>query len=137
LAITSGTSNVGNSIPGIGVESVGGASVVLHHVQVRDNADVGISDTGGNSLVVTRSTIDSNLGGGLLIAKGTFKVTNTFITRNGFGSFDREGGVDLSALSGTGSEFQFNTITENNANNTNLAGGIACGIPNFDVSNNL
>jgi Right handed beta helix region len=84
-------------------------------------------------LVVERSKISDNGGGGIVVADNQkFTITNSFITGN------RVGGGLVTPATGAGSKFEFNTVADNADTGTGVAdaGGIFCE-GSFTFANNI
>lgn len=84
-------------------------------------------------LIVDRSLISDNRGGGITVASGRKAVvTDSFIVSNKVG-----GGISAQQASGD-SRFEFNTIVDNVGGNTALdAGGIVCNTAAASARNNI
>ncbi len=123
--------------PGGGIFASGGALAVSQST-ISGNAGGGISVTGG-ALMVAQSTISGNAGGGISVTGvgATFEITNCLIFRNGNSSTSIVGGGSLSA-SGGANVFAFNTVVDNQIQNSGVfAGGVFCDIPGFAGANNI
>jgi hypothetical protein len=80
----------------------------------------------GSTLIVSRSSIFSNIGGGVLTdAATTFNITNSFIYRNGAND-SMVGGASFGATSSGLNRFEMNTVVDNRATTTADAGGLYC-----------
>lgn len=80
----------------------------------------------GAALIVTRSTIVGNVGGGIFTdATSTFNITNSFLVRNGADD-SAVGGASLGATSSGLNRFEMNTIADNRVSTTANAGGLHC-----------
>jgi hypothetical protein len=123
----------------------GSVTLSLNRVTISGSEGVGINDQAG-SLIVSRSTIASNQGGG--IAAGTtaspiaFDITNSFIYRNGDPGNASVGGASLNPISIIGgskpNRFEFNTVIDNQVKDSTLvAGGVLCDQAGFTAPNNL
>ena len=133
LEITQGPGATGY---GIYVSSIDAPTVKLDHVLIDGNSGDGINMASGN-LTVTRSTILNNTGGGIYLGVNTFDITNTFIARNGTSS-SLHGGILLSATQGATSRFAFNTVVDNNIQQTGVySAGVFCDIAAFTAPNNI
>ena len=91
------------------------------------------------TLFMSRSTIASNIGGGILAdANATYVITNSFIYRNGLGD-SAVGGASLAPTSAAFNRFEMNTVVDNVAKT--VAGGVECAstvaAPNNIVARNL
>lgn len=143
--------------PGIRVDE--GSSVTLHRSKVQNCVDEGVLVSDGKAtiatqteiignggitrrgvnlsfgeLVVERSKIADNAGGGVIIADNQkFTITSSFITGN------RVGGGLVAQLPGAGSKFEFNTVADNDDTGTGVAdaGGIFCDSASFVFANNI
>jgi hypothetical protein len=103
------------TIDGLTISGMGGSATVI-----------GIVSTSANGfLVLRRSTVVGNGGGGIEILRGGFSLTNNLIVRNGTAN-STFGGVRIQDITTAATrEFSFNTI----AANTGLAGantGVDC-----------
>ncbi|TMQ06364.1 MAG: right-handed parallel beta-helix repeat-containing protein [Deltaproteobacteria bacterium] len=129
---TSGRDNTGISVP-----VNGNVTLSLKRAKISGNQVVGINFSGG-SLTISKSEIYSNQGGGVSIgASMTFDITNSFIYRNG-SSNAMVGGVALPLLAGSTSRFEFNTVVDNQIqNSTTLSGGVTCDKAGFTAPNNI
>jgi len=87
------------------------------------------------TLFVSRSSIYSNLGGGILVDAGSiYQITNSFFYRNGdVGS--ATGGLTLLPTSSAFNRFEMNTVADNHAKAT-IPGGVSCSA-NIAAPNNL
>jgi len=94
---------------------------------ISNNRGIGI-DTNPYHLVLRRSTIASNLHGGVFSSGGVFDVTNNFVFRNGQEIDGTVGGLVLvTAMSGN--RVEHNTITRNDVRpetSPPYAGGLYC-----------
>ena len=80
----------------------------------------------GSTLIMSRSTIFSNAGGGVLTdGTTTYNLTNNFIYRNG-ATDSMVGGLSLGAASAGLNRVEMNTIVDNQATLTADAGGLYC-----------
>jgi hypothetical protein len=80
----------------------------------------------GSTLVLERSTIFANSGGGVLTdATTTFEITNSWFYRNGADD-SMVGGVSLGATSSGVNVFAMNTVVDNRITLTGGAGGVYC-----------
>jgi hypothetical protein len=108
--------------PQDGVECDNGA-VTMFRVVVEGGAGVGVAST-DCTLVINRSTIATNQGGGVTVVHGTFDIENSFIVLNGSSSAAFSG-VTLDPDAGT-NLFQFNTVAYNTVASPANSGGVAC-----------
>ena len=77
------------------------------------------------TLFVSRSTIASNAGGGILVDAGSiYQITNSFIYRNG-ATDTATGGLTLAPTSSAFNRFEMNTVVDNVAKAT-APGGVSC-----------
>lgn len=128
-----------NAIANTGLSLADSAKVTLSGVIISGNMQTGISTTGG-SLVLTRSIVSENRGGGVLVGEGGgFNITNNFIIRNGTtGGTNNVGGVKLDATEVGTNRFEFNTVADNHVRSAGgTVGGFYCDIDGFSVANNL
>jgi hypothetical protein len=80
----------------------------------------------GSTLIVSRSSIFANAGGGIFTdAATTFNVTNSFIYRNGAND-TAVGGVSFGAMTTGLNRFEMNTVVDNQATAAANAGGVYC-----------
>ncbi|HEY5925376.1 MAG TPA: choice-of-anchor Q domain-containing protein [Kofleriaceae bacterium] len=80
----------------------------------------------GSTLIMSRSSVYSNVGGGVVTdATTTFNISNSFFYHNGAND-SMVGGLLLGAASSGLSRFEMNTVVDNRAALTADAGGIAC-----------
>lgn len=80
----------------------------------------------GSTIIVSRSAVFANAGGGILTdATTTYNITNSFIYRNGADDA-MVGGVSLGATSSGLNRFEMNTVIDNRASTTANAGGLHC-----------
>lgn len=80
----------------------------------------------GSTLIVSRSSIHGNTGGGITTDSATtFNITNTFIVRNGADDAT-VGGASLGAASSGLNRFEMNTVVDNRVTATANAGGLHC-----------
>lgn len=128
------TGATGPSGIGISVPPGSAPTLNLHRVQVMGNSSVGIG-VGGGKLMLSRSTIASNLGGGISITTATFDITNSFIYRNGTADTTTFGGLRLDIATAPGNRLEFNTITDNRA--LANSGGVICNVAAFAGANNI
>jgi hypothetical protein len=110
LEITGGT---GAANPAISVPSGGAPKLALMRVVIDGNQGFGISMDSG-ALVMSRSLVSTNTGGGVVITASEFDIENSFVVENGAAA-SALGGIDISKIltpSGT-HRLDFNTITAN------------------------
>jgi hypothetical protein len=111
---------------------VDGTSVVAIYNLAIANAlgtsSVGIAMPSGNTAILTLRSVSvtGNAGGGISITGGQFDIANSFITQNG-GPSSLIGGIDLAAVSGTGTHVIEFTTVASNAGNATVNAGINCG----------
>jgi hypothetical protein len=136
LEITGASGSSGAN--GIDVSPNGGApKLTLTRVKLTGNQGLGLSSTGG-AVTVTQSTIAGNTGGGVSITNATFDITNNFIYRNGNSTTATVGGASIAPMAGSASVFAFNTVADNQIQNSGaLAGGVFCDTSGFAAVNNL
>ena len=98
-----------------------------------DPAKRGINVLDGGELVMDRSKVSENEGGGILIADGgKFSITNSFIVGN-----KATGGL-FAINPSSGSKLEFSTIVDNiSGGGTTAAGGVVCDNANGSVRNNI
>lgn len=137
LQITSGTVglyalDVSNS--GTCIQSSG--TLTAEHITVHDCTNIGILSNG--PLTLDGSTITTCRSAGVVVANGTFVITNNFITRNGL-AMTSTGGLTIQAPTASpGSRIDFNTIAENNIKSSaNAGGGIYCNLAGFTGVGNV
>ncbi len=114
----------GNGASGYGYEISAASTVELFKAGVNGNGSRGISSTGGSTLVVRRSKITNNQGGGIFVDTGKVTLVNNLITGNGNVASSMFGGLSLN-LTENPNVIEFNTVVLNSA----LAGspdGVAC-----------
>jgi hypothetical protein len=89
----------------------------------------------GGSITISRSSIISNLGGGIVVNNnGTFEIVGNVFLGNG-DSFGIIGGVSVDTTV-TGNRLEFNTITQNTSDIT-LAAGVRCLVNGLTAQNNI
>lgn len=132
---------------GSGLHSNSGGILKVDESKIHNNSiEVAIGVIG--TLYVTRSTIQDNHRGGILMNGPTaFTIRNSFIVGNGGTAEPRSfiGGIHANADQTSVNKIEFNTIVDNTntnddlLNNTNVAGGIACqkGTGPFTANNNI
>jgi hypothetical protein len=121
--------------PGNGLDCTNG-KLALRAQTLAGAKGLGISSS-GCTLGVDRSSLHDNTQGAMQLGGGgTFKITNTFVFRNGNATDASVGGIQVLG-SATGSQLEFDTIVDNvaSAGATN-AGGIACNTT-FAAPNNI
>jgi hypothetical protein len=110
------------------------AVLTLARMKIDSCTGAGVSTSGG-TLVVSRSTLTNNAGGGIKIASGGgFDITNTFIVKNGNNTSGTTGGATLNCGVGT-CRFELNTVVENQSRSGTSA-GISCDFA-FAAPNNI
>lgn len=134
LAVTAGSdvaiydlTIVGNAEKGIAMDM--GSTVRLSRVTITgcNTKDKRAIEAKSSTLIVSRSTIFANAGGGILTdASSNYHITNTFIYRNGQDA-GAIGGASLQAASSGFNRFELNTVVDNRAKASPGVGGIACG----------
>lgn len=152
VLMVSGTSNVVvyrltiggmSAAPTVGVSMATGSAGTLHlqQVTVTNNSQGGIRVEDGRFLL-SRSTVLSNLGGGVIVRSGAldYTIRNNFIIDNGKGSNTGQtsaGGVLLESMA-TG-KFEYNTVAFNGSNGTARPGlqcaGTSSAVGNIIVAN--
>jgi hypothetical protein len=131
-----------NGVSGVSIGA--GAHATLVQVVVGGTEGAGVTMADGGTLVVSRSSIHDNTGGGLVIgptsASSLVDITNAFVYQNG-GSLSTQnvGGISITAPLLAGSRIDFVTVVDNTANNTATAhaGGIVCDIASFSITNSI
>jgi hypothetical protein len=139
------------SSSGIIIEIANGSDIAIYDLAIIGNGEKGIlvekstlrlttsSVTGcnvkdkraieakmGSTLVMSRSTISSNAGGGIVTdGATTFNITNNFIYRNGAND-TMVGGASFGATTSGLNRFEMNTLVDNRATTTADAGGLYC-----------
>ena len=127
----------GNGAHGIELTAAGSPKLALTRVKLTNNQGAGLSAQGG-TLTVTQSTVSVNQGGGLSVMNATFDITNNFIYRNGNSTTATVGGASIAPMVGSASVFAFNTVVDNQIQNSGaLAGGVFCDTSGFAAGNNL
>jgi hypothetical protein len=97
------------------------SNVTLKQVTIRNNVSQGI-DASACTLLVDRTMVSGNTGGGMLLTETTFNVTNSFFVNNG----SAQSGTGGVRIVGTSSgHFDFNTVASNTSN-TAAVGGLWC-----------
>jgi hypothetical protein len=102
----------GSASPGFSTQSGG---VYIRSVRFSPSASIGIKATGG-FLTLERVTVDSCMGGGILLDGASFHLENTTVTNNGPGQQGTSswGGILVNTLPTTGPAFlDFVTIKDN------------------------
>lgn len=91
-----------------------------------DQKDKRAIETKSATLIVSRSTVAANAGGGILTdATTTYNITNSFLYRNGADD-TQVGGASLGATTSGLNRFEMNTVVDNRASTTANAGGLHC-----------
>ena len=116
---------------------MGAASLTVNKGKI-EHCRVGIMANGG-TVTVTGSTVSGNIGGGIAITGGSFKLVNNFIVDNGSadngGSFF--GGVRLDSATAT-NQFDQNTVVYNHQSpSVGGAAGVICLLTNFAAARNI
>jgi len=135
LKLIGGTLKGSNSSDGIKCTTTGKLQV---HETTIERMDESAIETDGCELTVSRSTLRSNIVGGINMigAPRVATITNNMVYRNGLGVSSTVGGMVL--LLAPGSKVEFNTVVDNTADlGTNTAGGIACQGQGYEPPNNL
>ena len=103
------------SLTGNGVSCTSTGHVILKRANVAGNARIGV-DAGVCDVSIENATITSNLGGGISITGGSFKLVNNFIVENGNAAAGGSlfGGVTVSSTV-TDNVFEQNTIAFNHS----------------------
>jgi hypothetical protein len=128
----SGAAGIGISLPAGNT-----ATLSLYRVKVTGNQGPGVSAQGG-SVTISQSTISGNVGGGISVTGATFEITNNFIYRNGNSTTATIGGVSIAPMASSASVFAFNTVADNQIQNSGaLAGGVFCDTSGFAAANNV
>ncbi|MFH0901865.1 MAG: right-handed parallel beta-helix repeat-containing protein [Pseudomonadota bacterium] len=121
-----GLSVSGASPSSAGVACVESARCHLVRMRVTYNA-LGVYADNARQLVVERSVVASNNGGGILTEASTFEIVNSLIYKNGSGG-SAIGGVELGlgySTSEAPGVFKYNTVFANRAE-SRAPGGIVC-----------
>lgn len=151
---------LGRSTVGIVITIGSGSSVELHDALVVGNGDRGISVNNGllrvdhgeivgcnapdrpaleskaGTLILTRSQIHDNAGGGILLdSLSAFDITNTFIHHNGMDN-TRTGGVVLQPTAAGQNRFDLNTVVDNHAK-LGAVGGVNCSASGLAPADNI
>jgi hypothetical protein len=106
----------------------------LTRLQIHDSPARAIEVKNG-SITLTRSSVNSNHGGGLHIDGSKFVVVSNVFMSNG-GSDGTHPAIEIQAPSDTNNRLDFNTIAFNSAQDMTLA-GINCTSMNFVGRNNI
>ena len=115
-AIASGTS------PAFAIQS---GSVSMRGMRLSSSASVGISAKGG-VLTLDHVTVDSSMGGGILLDGAAFDIENTVVTRNGPAQQPVVwGGILVNSLPASGPKLLKLVTIQNN-----MAPGLFCGAGN-------
>lgn len=112
--------------------------LTLERVTIEDNGDKGL-EVLDCDLIVTRSRIRGNRGGGMHVENSSYVIVNNFITGNG-GPTSPSSGVNIANLGDFSSPrfFEFNTIVDNTADPNGTTSGLWCtSIPNFQGYANI
>ena len=105
--------------------TTGAPTVALTGVKIDQSQSVAITASAG-TLILRRSNIVANSGGGLDLRAVSFDIQSSFITKNG-GSASAIGGVAIYQL-GTGAhKFMFNTVAQNGGT-SGLPTGVSCSL---------
>lgn len=93
----------------------------------------GIDVRAGGELVMDRSQVSFNLGGGVEVGTGgKFSITNSFIVGN-----QRTGGI-YAPNPVVGSKLEYSTIVDNRESDVDIeAGGVTCDVAGIVFSNNI
>jgi hypothetical protein len=103
--------------------------VQVENVTVDGNQSIGINIGGGCEVVVERSIVSGNRGGGIKVSEAPFTITNSYIMDNGGGT-SAFGGIQISnGLTADPQVLAFNTILNNNASTTADTRGVDCAFP--------
>lgn len=123
---------------GIDVNPNGGTpKLALTRVKLTGNQGLGLSAQGG-TVTISQSTISANPGGGISISNAAFDITNNFIYRNGNSTTATVGGASIAPMASSASVFAFNTVVDNQIQNSGaLAGGVFCDTSGFAAANNI
>jgi cysteine-rich repeat protein len=107
-----------------------GTKLSLSECEIGPSNGVGVGVGEGTRVAIDRTMVRQNGRGGIVIATGDYRVTNTIIASNGAMQGNTLGGVVLLATSST-AVFANDTIVENAAvimgNNTSV--GLTCAVP--------
>lgn len=116
----------------------GAPSVSMFRVTLDANTGKGIDAFSNCAVQLERSRVLHNIGGGVSVNSGTFRLENNFIAVNG-GLSSSLGGVSLQSPSATGPHlFQFNTVTGNGCVSTATSGVDCLSVGNpLTFSNNI
>jgi Right handed beta helix region len=134
LEITGASGGGGN---GIDVDASGTPKLALTRVKLTGNQGLGLSAQGG-AVTISQSTISGNVGGGISVTGATFEITNNFIYRNGNSTTATVGGASIAPMASSASVFAFNTVADNQIQNSGaLAGGVFCDTSGFAAANNV
>lgn len=104
------------------------SSLRIENATIRDNTNVGL-DVFGCQLIVERSVISGNLGGGVRISDAPFTIINSYILANGSGTSQFGGMVISSNTVADPQLLAFNTILNNNASGSADTRGVDCALP--------
>lgn len=118
----------GTSARGIRCSSGETSTIRVLQSVVTGNAAQGINVVECN-LIMARSAITNNVGGGIEIVTGAFDITNSYILDNGDVRNSVVAGVRISNAPRFSSQrFAFNTVADNEAGPDAEAGGVFCDI---------
>lgn len=125
---------------GFGVQLQPGASgsLSMKGGKITGCREAGVS-VGSGTVVIDRSVIASNKGGGLIVANATFKVTNSLIVDNGDPATNGSifGGVSLESVA-SNNVFDDNTVVSNrNRESSADSPGVKCSVANFVAKRNI
>lgn len=127
----------GSGANGIDLDASGAPKLALTRVKLTSNQGFGLLAQGG-AVTISQSVVSGNTGGGLSISNATFDITNNFIYRNGNSANATVGGASLAPMASATSVFAFNTIVDNQIQNSGaLAGGVFCDTSGFVAANNI
>jgi hypothetical protein len=132
LSFTGATAGNGVTLDG------SGATVAMLRDTINNNAGFGISETGDDELILTRSTVKVNNAGGIDIEQGGFTFTNDFVVNNGNPVSGVRGGVFVDVdVNATGNRFEYNTVAGNIIKTGVFVGeGLTCNVA-VDVLNSI
>lgn len=112
-----------NGGPDVGIQVAGG-EVYVRTLTVKSGSNIGVVVDAPGTLRMSRSTVEGNSGGGILINGGGFDITNTIVAGNGPGftaGLGAWGGVAVQTpATGKPARFDHNTVVGN------LATGLSC-----------
>jgi hypothetical protein len=128
LELSGAVSSIGSGV------RLDGGGARLERVRLLGNEGPGVDARNLSTLVLRRSIVAGNLGGGLALENLVFEVSNTIIAQNGSATTNH-GGVRAKPA-GTAT-FQHNTIADNVIQlNTGSESGITCDVA-FDAHSNI